>query len=288
MSPPPTTLHGARRHELPSIPALTRQQGHPLDLVAVLAVPVGLLGLYALPAATKEPLALSYTEPTLAAALASHYVHFSAGHLLANLAGYLALVPLAYLLSVASGRRRAFLVAFWTFLLVVPLALSALNVLLARPSVGYGFSGVVMAFLGYLPFAVFWHLEAHFDARFGADQTPALYLIGLALIAAWAVPASPTTVAVVVVAGGTALAYLHALRQPVSRLLVDSLRGPPPSVGHLELLVAGLLLFLCFPAAAFPPEPVSPGVVVNLYSHLLGYSLGFLASFGTFALAGVR
>jgi len=51
--------------------------------------------------------------------------------------------------------------------------------------------------------------------------------------------------------------------------------------------VAGAVVLAVFPLAAFPTDPAAAGRVVNVYVHLLGYALGFITSYVTFALVGI-
>jgi hypothetical protein len=67
---------------------------------------------------------------------------------------------------------------------------------------------------------------------------------------------------------------------------VASLRA---KIGHavdtgpaFELAVVGLFLLGTFPFATFPVDPTLTGGVLNLYVHLLGYALGFIATYSMF------
>lgn len=142
-----------------------------LDLVALAAVPAVLLAVFALPEPTRRSLAFAYHDPTALTALSAHYVHFDPNHLLANLAGYGLLAGVGYLLAAASRRRRFFFVAFSTVCVAFPVVLSALNLAVPRRAVGFGFSGVNMAFAGLLPLflAAFVHTRLRPAPRAVAD-----------------------------------------------------------------------------------------------------------------------
>lgn len=257
-----------------------------VDLALIALVPIALLLVFALPLELREAYLLAYREPTIPTAFASHFVHLRTGHLAANLLGYGVVVSVAYSLSLSGGRRREFLVAFVTFLLAFPFVLSALDVLFARPRLGYGFSGIVMAFLGFLPLPLLWHLEARFDASLDADHSPVLFFFGMAAIAAWAAPLTLPNLAVLVLAVGAGTVYLRSLRADVGGSLLASLRAAAENTGHFEFALGGLVLFALFPFAAFPPDPVGAGTVLNLYTHLLGYAFGYIAPYTSFLLLG--
>lgn len=242
---------------------------------------MALVAVYTLPTSTRLELALAYHEPTLASAYAAHFVHLSADHLLANLGAYLLVVPLTYVLAVLAGRRDVFRIAFVAILLAFPLVLSGLNVLLTRPRIGFGFSGINMAFLGLLPLVLLSFLRHHAPETFDLDHAPALFFAGTGLIATLAVPSPRLRLAVAGFAVGSAVVYLRGLL-PLRRLRAD-VRSLARTEG-VEFAVAGLLVFGLLPIAAFPSNPAGDGTVLNLYTHLLGYCLGFIAPYATVSI----
>ena len=251
--------------------------------VAVLSVvPVLLVGVFALPVGTRETLVFAYAEPTLRTAFAANFVHLEMGHLLTNLVGYGLVVPVVYLLSVLSGHRKRFWVAFATFLLAFPVALSYLNLAVARPGGTVGFSGITMAFVGLLPIALSGYLDMHLDIDGELDLASGLHFVGLALIAVLSLRSMP--------AYGIAVAALLAAVLCWSSLLDgdasvrSSLRAAARAPGYLELAAVGVVLFVGLPVAAFPVDAVADGVL-NLYAHLFGYALGFIATYATVQIA---
>ena len=256
-----------------------RANARAIDLAFLVSVPLVLLGVFSLPMATRESLTFAYTDPTLLTAYTSAFVHLDSTHLLVNVGGYLLVASLAYLLSVLSGRRRRFLVAFAVFLAAFPIALSYLNLAVVRPSVGYGFSGVLLAFVGYLPIALADYLDAQFDIGPSRSIAPALFFVGLALSALLSVR-SAVTYGLAAAALLSALLYaLPAFERPGR--LRSNVRAAAGMAGHFELFAVGLLAFLAFVFVAFPADPTTGGSVVNLYAHLLGYALAFVATYAS-------
>lgn len=259
----------------------------PVDVLALTAVPTVLASALLLPASVRRGLALSYVEPTLPSAVASHFVHLDVPHLAANLAVYAMVVPVTFLLCALAGRRREFYVAFATFLLGFPVLLSALNVALARPRLGYGFSGVNTAFFGLLPIALCWYAARRLGVGTGPHDAPTLFFACTTLVAVVAVPPSVPSLSIAAV--GAVATGVYA-RESAHRLAAFR-RAAPPSLrvrpGYVELGVVGLGAVALFPAIAFPANPADGGQVVNVYAHLLGFALGFIASYVTFALVGV-
>ena len=255
----------------------------PADLLVVLAVPALLVAAFALPAETRRALAFSYAEPTLATAVAANFVHLDLAHLVANVTTYLLVVPLVYVLSVLSDRRRRFFVAFTTFLVAFPAALSFLNLAVARPGVTVGFSGVNMAFVGFLPVALSGFVGTHFDVDAELDLAGALFFGGLAMVAVLSVR-SMLTYGVAAAAVLAAALFLSSVAERHERARPD-LRAAVRAGGYFELAAVGLLLFVGLPTVAFPVDPVVGDSVVNLYAHLLGYALGFIVTYVTLQVA---
>ena len=270
----------------PGFTAVLRTRSSLLDAALICAVPVVLLWVFSLPTGVREAYVLDYTDPTLPTMYASNFVHRSASHLWTNLLGYAVIVPTAYLLCLFGDRRALFRVAFPSFLLVLPVCLSALNLVLFRQSVGFGFSGVVMGYFGLLTVALFGYLGHRTDADVGARHSPILFFVGIVIIAVSIAPATRASIAVSAAALAACLLYWRYL-PGAGRLLGRSgelLGGTRP--GYAELGAVGLLLFVSYPFIAFPADPFRGGTVVNLYTHLLGYALGFTSAYAIQMLPG--
>lgn len=250
-----------------------------LDASLIALVPLVLVGVFTLPAEVREAYVLDYAAPTLVAMYASHFVHLTAEHLVANLAGYLLVVSTAYVLSLLGDRRRTFRVAFPSFLLALPFGLSVLNMLFFRNAVAYGFSGVVTGYFGLLALSLFGYLERRTSIDGGIRHAPVTFFLGIAAIAVAIAPATRASVgiaaAALVVCGLYGRDLLGAGR-PLGRLR-SGLGAAPP--GYLELGALGTLLLFGYPFIAFPADPFQGGAVVNLDTHLLGYALGFISAY---------
>ena len=251
----------------------------------LLALPVvTILWIFLLPEGVKEGLVLAYRQPTLRTAVAAHFVHFTRSHLLANLLGYVVIVPTAYAFSLLSGRRREFLVAVAVILFAFPLVLSWLNVQLVRPRIGYGFSGVLLALAGLLTLSLGWLIADRMAIGFTDRHTPLLFFGGTAVIVTRGLPRTDLLVGAMLFVGVGLVLYAGEL----STRVLSRLQRLEPSMIDTDdamLMVGGLGLVLTLPVAAFPTEAVNGHSVVNLYIHFLGYSLGFITPFGTFQLA---
>ena len=250
-----------------------------VDLVVLALVPAALVLVYALPASVTDSWRLAVLDPTLRAALLSHFVHGSPSHLVTNVAGYTLLAPLTYVLCLSAGRRREFFGVIVALLFGLPVVLSGLNLAVPRPSIVYGFSGVVMALLGFLALATGWHVEKRFDAVPDGRFAPVGFFLGTGVISAIGAPITSLSLVafgLAVVGGAAYLGSATATGGGVGRLVSRRDLAEP---WRVELAAAGFLLVAIFPITAFPYEPASIGVVPNVYEHALGYCLGFVGPY---------
>ncbi len=252
------------------------------DVVAIAAVPAVLVGVFALPQSVKWRLALAYADPTWLTAYTMHFVHVAEMHLLTNLLGYLLIVPLAYLFSVLSGRRRLFWTSFVTFLVAFPFALSGLNVLLTRPRVGVGFSGINMAFLGLLSVTWTAFVGRRLVSQLSLRDAPLLFFGGVASIGLLAASYARTVGIVGGVAFVAGVGYLAPLA--ADREALAAARRAVHRSGDFELAVWGIGVSAVFLVGAFPANPLRDGAVLNVFMHLLGYCLGFIVPYAAAGL----
>lgn len=259
--------------------------GSVADAALLAAVPLVLVGVFSLPEATREAFVLDYRAPTAVDTYASHFVHFGAAHLGGNLAVYaLGVVP-AYCYCTAAGHRTDFLAVFGAVLAGFPYALSGLNAVFVRSSVGYGFSGLAMAFLGFLPVALALFARERLLPGVTLDHAPLLFFAGAGIVAVLAVlatPASSMALAAVGVAVVGVAAYGRSLWASVDR---DSLGTAARRAGDAEFAAAGVVLVLAAPFVAFSPETDGSGSVLNVYTHLLGLCMGFVVPYTALRLA---
>jgi len=274
------------------------------DVLLLCVVPAVLLAVATLPLSVRQSLVFEYADPTLRTALLSSFVHVGLRHLAVNLVGYALVVPVAYLLSVANGERDRFRIAFVSLVLVCPIVLSYLNLTIIRGAGSAGFSGVLMALYGYLPLALASHAEEQFELGKRRTTGPLLFFVGLTLITLLTLGAIQTY-GVTVPFRGRTVAVGHVLTATLVGLLAAlvlilvlyglsaadegaelrvALRAATKKAGHFELAVVATGLFLALPFATFPVDPVVGGRVLNLYTHLLGYALGFMAAYVLVAL----
>jgi hypothetical protein len=251
------------------------------DLLALVAIPVLLVGVFLLPEGVRTAFVFDYTDPSLVSAYAAHAVHLRVDHLVANLVGYGLLAGTCYLLAALAGRRRLFWVATVSYLVAFPPVLSSLNLAVPRNAVSYGFSGLNLAFLGLLPVLLTAYAGRRLHPSITTRHAPLLFLTGTALIPLVGLPSSPVSWALAAASLFGAVGYAVAVagRSLTRRRLTTLLTETALDAGWLDLAVASLVLFVGYLVVAFPTD-LSPGTVVpNLYVHLLAFCLAFLVPF---------
>ena len=225
------------------------------DIVAVALVPVVLVAIFLLPEGTRREFALLYTEPTLRTLYTAHFVHLAFPHLVANLLVYLLVVPFSLFVSVWSGRRRRFYVVALVVLVIFPVVLSGLNVLFPRPRLGMGFSGLNLAFVGYLPHVLADRFEAERPewTELRAALLALAFFVGTAIVTVrvlGSIGGAPRVGLVWLLAAGLgSLAAATVLTRPV----VSCLRSQGLAGGTIPPLSAlGSLLFVLAMIVGFP------------------------------------
>lgn len=254
------------------------------DILVLAGVPAILIAIFTLPEATRRSLAFSYTDPTLVTAFTAHFVHLDTGHLAGNVAGYGILAGVGYALAVLGGCRRFFFTALATFLLAFPFALSALNLAVPRDAIGFGFSGINMAFAGLLPLLLGLYARERLFLSVSIRVLPAVFFPLVGWIALLALPLStsgPGLAGVAMAAAGVLLGLLYASSAEIDlrRPLRGRIRTVTARPGYSDLFVVGVVLLVGYPVVGFPADPTGDGSVVNLYVHLIGFCLAFIGPF---------
>lgn len=277
--------------ELPTFATVVWRLVRPSELVVLAVLPAVLAGAYLLPVETKRALAFAYADPTVTTAYAAHFVHLDGEHLLANLLGYALVVPTTYLLAVLAGRRRLFWTMFATVTLAGPFVLSGLNLAVPRNAIGYGFSGLNMAFFGVLPVALFSYVRPLFVSELRPRYLPMLFFVVVAIVSGIALPIPDATRAIAIGSGLLAIGYgtlviarerearQRLARENRARKRLERPARSPRTFGYVELAAAGVVLLVGYPLVGFPSELLAANRVVNLYVHFLGFALTFVAAF---------
>ncbi|TKX87530.1 rhomboid family intramembrane serine protease [Halorubrum sp. SS5] len=248
-----------------------------VTLVPALGIMSIIVVVYGLAESTRRTLSFAYADPSLWTAYTAPFVHFSVEHLAGNVAVFLLVSGTFYALSRHGGTPWLFFGALVAALSIFPVTLSLLNLAVPRDAVTYGFSGVNMALVGFLPIAIGRYIEAKRERPVDTTLLLAAFFISVGGIAMFAVPRSPLTVAVG--GAGVTLSVLFGgsfVRH--ERNLANS-RSQWVTAASDPAVVFGVGTWLLLLATAFPQTVASGGSVTNVYVHFVGYALGFITAY---------
>ncbi|MFB6224092.1 MAG: hypothetical protein ABEH86_10540 [Haloarcula sp.] len=249
------------------------------DLALIAAVPVLLLAVYALPQSRLEGLVFNTTAPSLVTAYASHFVHLDGFHLLGNLVVYLPVVGIAYLLCILSHRRQLFRVTFVILLVAFPIALSAMQLIFPRDRLIFGFSGINAGFVGLACFALAGYISVNISQRADERYAPVLFFVAAGLITLISLPARAYRFEISTASLALAVVYLGFAISQKGMPTVADLRAATDRPGYFEAAGAGFGLLVGYPFVAFQDVVVPGSGVLDVYIHLLGFSLAFIIVF---------
>ncbi|WP_435116050.1 hypothetical protein [Halolamina sp. C58] len=251
------------------------------DCLALALVPAVAVAVFTLPAARRRSLAFTYRDPSLVTAYTAQFVHFDAAHLAANVLGYALVAGFGYVLAALSGYRRLFGVTAATYLLAFPPALSWLNLALPRNAVGYGLSGLNMAFVGLLALVLvaYW---SRLDDRISVRYAPGLFFAVVALIAL-IVPRAGTVTGIGAASVFVAAGYVVSARRSWPERPRSGRRPRLDRAGWLDAGILGVVTLFGYQFVGFDSLAADSGIV-NVYVHLLGFCLGFIVPYTALAL----
>lgn len=246
-----------------------------LDLAALVAVPVALVVVFALPPSVREQFVFERGAPTVRAAYLSHFVHQQQVHLIGNLAVYIIVAPMTYLLCVLAGRRLLFRATFVTLFTVFPFALSVMQLLFPRQREILGFSGLNAGLFGLLCVAWVAYVAEQFLRSELMQYAPALLFVICGAIALITLPDRAWRLEIGL--GSLAIGFGYVLlwtvnNRPNGAALRRNLNRP----GYAELAGAGLGLIVSYPFVGFRDVVTVGTGVVDVYIHLLGFALAFI------------
>jgi hypothetical protein len=283
---------------------LLRERWRRVDAVVLLGVPLLLGIVFSLPRTLRRAFAFEYTDPSLLTAFTSTYVHLDVSHLVVNVGAFLLVGGVVYALSVASDCRRRFYAVTATFTLAFPFVLAYLNLAAPRVAIGFGFSGVVMAFVGYLPVALATYLEDHLDMGPTTVVAPALFCAILATVAVLVLRPVVSGNGLLLASAGLGVPVLSSTlwsardytrrrgkersgtRGTVDRDNAGRIRRALAEPGYVELGVVALAVMLAMPFVAFPAGINVGNGTLNRYVHLIGLALGFAVTYATTEIPG--
>ena len=248
-----------------------------LVLIPVALIVSVIIGVFSLSEATRRASSFAYAEPSLRTAYTAPFVHLSVDHLAGNVTAFLLVAGTFFALSRHTRTPWLFLGALVASLSIFPVTLSLLNLAVPRSAVTYGFSGVNMALVGFLPIAIGRYIEASRGRAIDTTLPLAVFFLSTGGIAALAVPQSLLTVAVGTV--GVTLGVLFAGFFVRHERRLSRPRRPWQATVTDPAVIVGVGTWILLLVTAFPQSVASGGSVTNVYVHFVGYALGFMTAY---------
>ena len=236
-----------------------------------------IIGVFSLPKSTRRTLSFAYADPSLWTAYTAPFVHLSAAHLTGNIAVFLLVSGTFYALSRHTQTTWLFFSALVAALSIFPVTLSLLNLAVPRNAVTYGFSGVNMALVGFLPVAIGRYVEVNRGRSIDTTLLLAAFFFSISGIAMFAVPGSP--LASGVGTAGLALSVLFGGSFVRHELRLASSHDRWRTAVTDPTVVVGVGTWILLLVTAFPQTVATGGSVTNVYVHFVGYALGFMTAY---------
>ncbi len=237
--------------------------------------------VYVLPAEIKELLALkyhffSYSNPyDLLRLYTYHLIHYDFQHFMGNIVSFIFIYWILISLVVWSREVRIFNVMLFIIFVVIAPALGSLDLFLfsdAAVRQGCGFSGILLAFNGLLPYFSFRYLakELHISLRVSM-----VHLLFLVIASGVAIAYIGPIKAIIYASTGTfAVAlYFYEIHNRYDIQDTKEVRE------KISLVVFSLMMFFFVIAISFPPDLKTSHGIVNIWGHLMGLYLSMIALF---------
>jgi len=268
-----------------SIVDISKKPHFKRDLFLLVAViPFILSLLFLLPTSTKDQLILHKDSPQIYTLFTNHFIHKEADHFFNNIASYTVLIMPIYLLNLQAGQRRKFYLMMLSSFTLLPFLLSFLDLLIpARESLG--FSGIVAAFVGFLPYSLSSYLKKSYDWKVRISTVLTLVLLfsfGVIAVRLLYYGFTISKLMLLAVVWGLVFAkFIIALRGASLKVYLSPLKQMFKRYGltAIILLVILITIYLERLLGLFPEEIVVGSSIIGIHTHYAGFVFGFLISY---------
>ncbi|MFC7072303.1 hypothetical protein ACFQJ7_05370 [Halovenus rubra] len=247
-----------------------------VDLLLLGSVPVVLCLVFFLPEGQRSQLVFEVDNPSILTAFTASYVHLTESHLTGNVAVYLVVAPMYYLVCVLSDRRPLFWYTTVVVLSVFPFALATMQLSFLTKRTVLGFSGINAAFAGLLCFAVVRYTGDVLSKRLSHHYSPVLLFVVFGIVTLVSLPDRAWRTELAILSFTLAGLYLGFLLRQSGIPTIGDVREALDSPGYVELAGSSLGIVLVYPFVAFQPKMAVEGGALDIYIHLLGFALGFI------------
>lgn len=234
--------------------------------------------VYFLPAEVKELLTLNYhffsfSNPSdLLRLYTYHLIHFDILHFAGNLVSFILIYwVLTYLVIQGRGVRMFKVMLLIVFVVIAP-ALGVLDLMLFGDTVvkqGCGFSGILLAFNGLIPYFSFKYVSKELGINFRVSMVHLLFLV----IASGMSIAYIETIRAIVFASTGSFAVALYFYGIYNRYNIEDTRETREKI---SLVMFSLMMFFWVIVVSFPPELKTSHGIVNIWGHFLGLYLSMV------------
>lgn len=234
--------------------------------------------VYVLPAEIKELLSLkyhlfSYSNPyDLLRLYTYHLVHYDFQHFMGNIVSFIFIYWILTSLVMWAREVRTFNVMLFIIFVVIAPALGFLDLFLFSDAAlrqGCGFSGILLAFNGLLPYFSIKYLAKELNISL---RVSIVHLMFLVIASGVAIAYIETTKAILFASTGTfAVAlYFYGIHNRYDIQDTKEVRE------KISLVMFSLMMFFFVIAISFPPDLRTSHGIVNIWGHFMGLYLSMI------------
>ncbi len=252
----------------------------------VVVIPAVLLALFLFPPSIKDKLILHHDTPSLVSFYTTNFIHEESGHLVGNYFWYFMFVIPVYLLSQQIGQRKKFWLMMGIIFGLLPWLVAATSyfipaseTFLSLPaSKSMGFSGIVSALFGILPYFTLNYLKKSCNWKTGISgfMNLVLLLSFILVLPTYFDPAPHKIVILLVLIVAFSGLLIKILRNPTTKACFKSAQ-----IHYAENRFFRPILFIYIFGLAFIfPESLRIGKgIIDINAHLIGFAFGFVVSY---------
>ncbi len=234
--------------------------------------------VYLLPSEVKELLTLKYhlisfSNPSdLLKLYTYHLVHFDLLHFMGNVVGFIFIYWILISLVVWGNELRTFKIMLSIIFMAIAPALGILDLFLFSDTVlrqGCGFSGILLALNGLIPYFSFKYLAKELNIRL---RVPIIHLLFLVIASGMAIAYIETIKAFIFALTGTFAVSIYFYHIYTNNDIEDTKETREKVV----LVIFSLMLFIWVIAVSFPPDLKTSHGIVNIWGHFMGLYLSMI------------
>ena len=240
-------------------------------------IPLLIVILFLFPDALKNSLILHPENPTILSIFFSNYIHKSLTHFSNNMLSYLVIIVPIFIFNLLINRGRFYKAMLLIFILL-PIISSVLIIILFFILYGFkgdffGFSAVVASLFGFLPYSLLSFLRDFYKIKFDRFW---ILLVSIFLVNASIISTIYGGYILLLIIIPWIIVFLY--------LSLGDIKNMAEFMGELLrkkkfakcMFLMCCILFCFFSIISFFPQRlITNNILVNIFSHYVGYAFGF-------------